>query len=141
MARKSRVAQELEAKPDLTPMIDIVFNLIMEDLQLAYADQATPDKAQGRTLVVNVKEPGVARVGGRSYALEPGTRALYPDLGELLEIEVAAADPPGATGSSPGVTIRADKEMPALGVQRVLDRCMRNRIVQTRLSATPGPLD
>ena len=29
MAKKSRVEQEPEPKPDLTPMIDIVFNLII----------------------------------------------------------------------------------------------------------------
>jgi len=166
MARKSRVSQDPEPKPELTPMIDIVFNLIIffmivsdlsnltvEDLQLAYADQAQkPPPATGaeaieRVLQINVMErDGLIKVRGAAYTTDAKLIAQQklPSLAKLLEIEATGYEREEAEASAPGalppskmrVNIRADKDGAFQRVQEVFDACMRNGIYKTSLAAT-----
>ena len=142
-----RPTDELPGRPDLTPMIDIVFNLIIfflivsdlsnlavEDLQLSYADQAIVSKDPGRVLQLNVMGGGAVRVNGLSYNAD--------SLARFLEIEAAGYEyeAPGDSGGPPvsklRVNIRADKESPFQGVQEALDANLRAGITRTSLGAS-----
>ncbi len=165
MARKSRYKAEPEPKPDLTPMIDIVFNLIIffmivselssltvEDLQLAYADSAQKaDKQKAddveKILQINVMEKdGLIKVKGIAYTTDAKLIAAnkLPPLQKFLEIEATGYEreqppednPGGVPPSKMRVNIRADKDGAFQRVQEVFDACMRNGIYKTSLAAT-----
>ncbi len=162
MARKSKYQAEPEPKPDLTPMIDIVFNLIIffmivselsnltvEQLQLAYASEAADPKKMEAThsdkvLQVNVMpQEGLVKVRGNPYTGDPKHKDKYPWLADFLEIEAAGyereePDPsnPQLAPSKMRVNIRADKEAPFKGVQQVFDACQKHGIYKTSLAAT-----
>jgi len=161
MARKSRYQPEPEPKPDLTPMIDIVFNLIIffmivselsnltvEQLQLAYASEAADPKTTvgselGKVLQINVMPQGFIKVKGNPYATDPKHKGKYPELTEFLEIEAAGypredPDPsnPNLAPSKMRVNIRADKDAPFKGVQQVFDACQKHGIYMTSLAAS-----
>ncbi|MHC4829906.1 MAG: ExbD/TolR family protein [Planctomycetota bacterium] len=164
MARKSKFAIEPEPKPDLTPMIDIVFNLIIffmivselsnltvEDLQLAYADQAAKASKSSagsteKVLQINVMEQdGLIKVRGAAYTTDVKLIAAqkYPSLRKFLEIEATGYEReepiPGAPGPGPSkmrVNIRADKDGAFQRVQEVFDACMRNGVYKTSLAAS-----
>ncbi|RMG19018.1 MAG: biopolymer transporter ExbD [Planctomycetota bacterium] len=162
MAKKSRVEQDPEPKPELTPMIDIVFNLIIffmivselsnltvEDLQLAYADQAAkPPKTAGaeKILQINVMEQdGLIKVRGHAFTTDAKLIAAgkYDSLAKFLGIEATGYEReepiPGSPGPGPSkmrVNIRADKDGAFQRVQEVFDACMRNGIYKTSLAAS-----
>lgn len=165
MARKSRHIKEPEPKVDLTPMIDIIFNLIIffmivsdlstlsiEDLQLAYADRAQKIKPTGgqkieKILQINILEKdGLIKVNGREYTTNVGQiqKGVRPSLKDFLSIEALGyghEDPPadnpgGVPPSKMRVNIRADKESAFQFVQEVFDACMKNGIYKTSLAAT-----
>ena len=82
MARVRRKPEDLDPeKPNLTPLIDIVFQLIiffmlvmdmsrvqLEDLRLPWADKAIKEKFTDMTiLILNVMKDGKIRAGGKTY--------------------------------------------------------------------------
>src|SRR5690606_33512101 len=161
MARKSRYVEEPEPKVDLTPMIDIVFNLIIffmivselsnltvEQLQLSFADQAMDPKkmdvgSADKVLQINVLEDGLIKVKGNPYTADPKLKDRYPWLADFLEIEAAGyereePDPsnPQLAPSKMRVNIRADKESPFMRVQQVFDACQKHGVYKTSLAAT-----
>lgn len=165
MARKKKTQQEPEPKPDLTPMIDIVFNLIIffmivselsnltvEQLELAYASESQdPPKAGGKkqdkVLQVNVMPDGLVKINGHGYTDDPKLKAAskgqYPSLKEFIETEAAGyereePDPanPNLAPSKMKVNIRADKETMFKNVQQVFDACQKNGVYKTSLAAS-----
>lgn len=160
MARKSRLEPDPEPKVDITPMIDIVFNLIIffmivselsnltvEQLELPFADRAEKAKPgasdTGKILQVNVMPTGIVKIRGQAYTGDPKLKGKYPWLQEFLEIEAAGYDreapEPGQQGTPPSalrVNIRADKEVRFQYVQQVFDACVRNGIYKTSIGAT-----
>ncbi|MGE0708889.1 MAG: ExbD/TolR family protein [Planctomycetota bacterium] len=160
MAKKSRVAQDPEPKIDMTPMIDIVFNLIiffmivselsnmtLEQLQLAYASEAQDPKkiASGvdKVLQINVLPSGLVKIRGAGYSDDPKLKGQYPSIKEFLETEAAGyereePDPsnPNLAPSKMRVNIRADKETMFKNVQQVFDACSKNGVYKTSLAAT-----
>ncbi|MCA8924108.1 MAG: biopolymer transporter ExbD [Planctomycetes bacterium] len=149
MASKSRVQQDPEPKLDLTPMIDIVFNLIiffmivsdmsnldMEEIALPFADQA--QKAEGakggdeitRTIVVNILSSGKIRIRGKDMNADPTQKASGNMwLGDYFRTEVAGykvepADENGVKASALEVNIRSDRGAPFKYVQQVFDACI-----------------
>lgn len=150
MARKSKYHEEPEPKVDLTPMIDIVFNLIIfflivselsnlavEEIELAYADQAAATREEGRVLQLNVMGDNAVRVRGLEYAV--GASGEGPPLAGALELEAAGygfEDSPSGPVSALRLNIRADKEGPFERVQRVLDASMKARIHLTSFGAS-----
>jgi biopolymer transport protein ExbD len=163
MARRVRKKELPHEKPDMTPMIDIVFNLIIffmivselsnltvEDLQLAYASESQkPAKTQEaeRILQINVMEnDGLIKVKGVAYTTDVKMIAAkkLPSLKKFLEIEATgyereAPDPGNPGGAPPSkmrVNIRADKEGAFQRVQEVFDACMKNGIYKTSLAAS-----
>ncbi len=162
MARKSRVSQEADPAVDLTPMIDIVFNLIIffmivselsnltvEQIQLPFANHAekvVPGGGGGdeaKVLQINVMPGGLIKIRGAAYTTVPELKNEYPWLASFLEIEAAAYEreppEPGQQGTPPSalrVNIRADKEVQFKFVQQVFDACVKNGIYKTSVAAT-----
>lgn len=161
MARKRRYQEEPEPEVDLTPMIDIVFNLIIffmivselsnltvEQLELSFADQAMEPKklelaATEKVLQINVLPGGLIKVKGNPYTADPKQKDRYPWLADFLEVESAGyeredPDPsnPQLAPSKMRVNIRADKEAPFMRVQQVFDACQKHGIYKTSLAAT-----
>jgi biopolymer transport protein ExbD len=160
MARKSKVEKEPEPKPDLTPMIDIVFNLIIffmivselsnldvEQIELPFADNAQDPKSEvldvnDKVLQINVVQSGLIKIRGAAYTMEPELKDRYPWLTDFLEIEAAGyeREEPEAPGAKPPsklrVNIRADAFAQFKYVQQVFDACVNNGIYKTSLAAT-----
>lgn len=161
MARKSRREPAPEGGMDMTPMIDIVFNLIIffmivselsnvtvEQLQLPFADRAKNPKTDpgmqiDKVLQVNVMpQKGLIKVRGAGYTMEPSLIGTYPSLVDFLKIEAAGyeREAPEAPGQQPPskmrVNIRADKEVPFKYVQHVFEACQQNGIYMTSIAAT-----
>ena len=112
MAKKqSKLVEPEVPEANLTPMIDIVFNLIIffmivselsnltvEELTLPFADRAKEPKEAlkdevEKVLQVNVMPPtpypGVIKVRGAAYTMDPELKDRYPNLQEFLKTEAA----------------------------------------------------
>ena len=120
---------ESEAKMDMTPMIDIVFQLLIffilvselqkqdfEVMILPTADQAKPDvdPDKGRT-TINVTEDGKVVIMGRPLTIE--------QLDRHLKVLAEAY----GTGDKP-ILIRADIGVEYRVVQDVMMTCVKNNI-------------
>ena len=148
--RRTRREQLEQPKPDLTPMIDIVFNLIVfflvvselsnlqvEPISLAKADQAQPPPERGAGITLNVLEDGAVSLRGASYMRSD------PRLGAALEIEALghprepsqAGEPPPSTLR---VNLRVDREARFGAVQEVLERCIDQGLYKTTFAADPS---
>ncbi len=92
MARKSRFARDLEPKPDLTPMIDIVFNLLIFfmvvtdltqqelanlTLPLAHTSVQDKDNDEDDRIILNIDDKGQLLYKGKAISLD--------ELGARLE--------------------------------------------------------
>jgi biopolymer transport protein ExbD len=162
--RESRSSLPDEAKLDFTPIIDIVFNLIVffmiaselnnrnvEQITIPFASEAAKQKpakdSMGRAekvLQVNVMPTGVVKVRSIAYSVDPQTMKQYPALASFMEIEAAGyerEDPePGQGGTPPSklrVNIRADREVRFRYVQGVFDACVKHGVYKTSLAADP----
>ena len=163
MARKKRFQVDPPPGIDLTPMIDIVFNLIIffmivselsnldvEQVELPFADSAEEAKPGGtdggdKVLQINVMETGIIKVRSKPYTADPQQKASgrHAWLGDMLEAEAAGyerepPDPsnPNVQPSKLRVNIRADKRSQFKLVQQVFDICVKNGIYKTSLAAT-----
>lgn len=162
MARKKKFQMDPEPKPDLTPMIDIVFNLIIffmivselsnldvEQIELPFADRAEDPKAEDpgqKVLQINVLERGEVKVRGQAMTADPKLKdnQQLMQLSKFLEIEAAGYEREPPDPSNPGnppsklrANIRADARSQFKHVQFVFDACVRNGIYKTSLAATP----
>ena len=149
MRREPRWSEEPEPKPDLTPMIDIVFNLIIffllvsqlsnlsiEELSLSPAYQAKhegPIPVGERVLPINILADGRVKVRGQAFAVDPRPGAEAP-LAEFLRIEAAGQD-----ADTMAITIRADRDARFRHVQGVLAACIAAGLTRTRFAADPTP--
>ena len=134
MARK----RDFEADPyrtDMTPMIDLVFNLIvfflvvselsdlsLEEVTLAPADQAKEAEPGAEVLQLNVLGSGRVKVGGSAYASGQPPRTARPSglppLRGLLDLEAARAprEPSQGLGLGPStlrINLRVDASTPS----------------------------
>jgi biopolymer transport protein ExbD len=151
------------AEIDMTPIIDIVFNLIIffmiaselnnrsvEQIEVPYADRAeklgkiAPGVVPDKILQINVLENGVVKVRGLSYSVDPTVKG-NPPLSDFIQIEAAAyereAPAPGQTGTPPSalrVNIRADRRARFRFVQGVFDACVKNGVYKTSVAADPN---
>jgi biopolymer transport protein ExbD len=161
MAKKRRATRvEPAPKADLTPMIDIVFNLIIffmivselsnleiEQITLPYADKAEKEPPPQRTgmgsvdtiLQINVLPPEIDEDGNIE---QPSLIKVRGELLRFLEVEASGyprEDPiPGADvdPSTMRVNIRADKDAPFRYVLEVFESCIENGVYRTSLAAT-----
>lgn len=151
------------SEADMTPIIDVVFNLIIffmiaselnnqnvEQVQIPYADRAEklkPASVGGKVekvLQVNVLVDGVVKVRGQGFSVDPTVKG-HPPLAEFIEIEAAGYDreppEPGQSGTPPSamrVNIRADKRAKFRYVQGVFDACVKHGVYKTSLAADPN---
>jgi biopolymer transport protein ExbD len=162
MARRIKL-EAGAAETDMTPIIDVVFNLIIffmiaselnnqnvEQVEIPYADRAEklkPSSVGGKVekvLQVNVRVDGIVKVRGLGFSVDPEIKG-HPPLAEFIEIEAAGYDreapEPGQTGTPPSamrVNIRADKRAKFRYVQGVFDACTKHGVYKTSLAADPN---
>jgi len=162
MARERKREAGPDPKQDMTPMIDIVFNLIIffmivselsnldvEQIELPFADQAEEPKPKSaaikvdKILTINVIESGLIKIRGAAYTMEPELRDKHPWLEDFLEIEAAGYEREPPDPSNPNnppsalrVNIRADAGAQFKHVQNVFWACIENGIYKTSLAAT-----
>lgn len=164
MGRRSRSELPPEAKLDFTPIIDIVFNLIVffmiaselnnrnvEQITIPFASEAAKQKPARnergeaeKVLQVNVMPNGVVKVRSIAYSVDPQTMKQYPALASFMEIEAAGyerEEPEAGQGGTPPsklrVNIRADREVRFRYVQGVFDACVKHGVYKTSLAADP----
>lgn len=151
---KKRKSQDAggEMEIDLTPMIDIVFQLIiffmivsdmttadLVELALPEARQATkPDGEDSKKyVVINLQQKGKILIRGKVYK---------PDkIQERLEIEAEEAgweenpEAPDVRLSKLKVLIRADRDVEYGKVQDILEACGKAKIYKVAIGATNPP--
>lgn len=151
---RSQHADDGEVDGDLTPMIDMVFQLIIfflivsdfssvtiEPVILPKAIMADTEKEKvtDRAIVINVLGDGKIKIDGRPYDKET--------LPKVLEIRADAAgrevnphDPNGKKISKLIVTLRADRYARYEHVQTVFKACALNGIYKTSIGAVKEDL-
>jgi biopolymer transport protein ExbD len=162
--RRKRAAEADPYQTDLTPMIDLVFNLIvfflvvselsdlsLEEVALAPADQAQEAKPGEEILQLNVLGSGRVKIGGSAYAAgqEPsspgsGGAQTLPPLRGLLELEAARLPREPSQGAGPGastlrVNLRVDAATPFHEVHRVIGDCQDAEVYKVSLAASKEP--
>jgi biopolymer transport protein ExbD len=145
---------------NMTPMIDVVFNLIiffmivtdmtqkeLEDLTLPYSRVSVEDKddpKEGRIIINISKHPEnfesegevEIKVKGRTYDLTALRRLLW----KAAETRRSPNDDSGASPSEIYVLIRCDKEIPWKEVQWVMQACAHRDVRIHKLQfATADP--
>ena len=124
---------EQETKMNMTPMIDVVFQLLIffmlvtemqqrdkVELRLPRADQATTDQGEPGRHTINIDKDGNIRVGS--------TRVTLDRLDEILYVEAQERMREGSTVSEKPILIRADKEAEFLTVQKIMGKCVKHKI-------------
>jgi biopolymer transport protein ExbD len=164
MARKRLVSADgASVELDMTPIIDIVFNLIIffmiaselnnrnvEQITIPFASEAQKMKeakengVTQKVLQVNVMPDGVVKVRSIAYSVDPQTMKQYPALASFMEIEAAGyerEEPEAGQGGTPPsklrVNIRADREARFRYVQGVFDACVKHGVYKTTVAADP----
>ncbi len=142
-----RPAEEARTDLNMTPMIDIVFLLIifflvvselstlqLEEITLPRADEAEPiGHEHGDHVLVNVREDGTIRIGGRSHSREQLTDWL------AVESDAAGHEASADATHAPSklhVTIRAHADTEFENVQAILGACSENGVYRMRVMAT-----
>jgi biopolymer transport protein ExbD len=137
----ARLSQDVKAEPNLTPILDMVFQLItffmlvinfksaeMDlSLKLPVVGSARPVSTQGRTgvLVLNIDRDGVLKIYGRPIddtAAYIRTEAMANMLASRLTSQDIAAGKELPTT----VVIRADRATPFRMINRVIKACQEN---------------
>jgi biopolymer transport protein ExbD len=131
---------ETDMEPDMTPMIDVVFLLIiffmvitdmtqqdLEDLQLPVAQNAVADKPKPDEFrpVVNIMVDGSIWVKRRQY-FDPENPDEYKELrGFLTDVAVKMKRDPEDPQKLPDepLLVRADMNTPFKHVQKVMEQC------------------
>ncbi|MEQ8765850.1 MAG: biopolymer transporter ExbD [Planctomycetota bacterium] len=134
MARKSRSTAS-DVDMNMTPMIDVVFNLIiffmivtdmtqqeLEAIVLPLAYAAVEDKPDPneRRIIVNVDKNGSIKIKRKEYFIEPDK---LPQLAQYLRI-AADQSPKDEMGlPEKPILIRADQETEFWHVQEIMEVC------------------
>lgn len=151
MPHLKTATKEAEAKMNMTPMIDIVFQLLIfftlvskleetdrEELYLPKADQARPDIDPGKgRMTINVSKDGRIKVKGFVLTIEA--------LGRLLKVEGELfKKTENAEKSDKPILIRADREAEYGVIQQIMLECVKYQIWKLSFAASaskeePGP--
>ena len=133
MARKKQ-STDFEMKMNMTPMIDVVFNLIiffmivtdltqqeLEDLTLPKADQAQKDEnPEEKRMIINITRQG-------HYVVRRKDRGLVDDCIDEIRSQLAAQvqlfDREDDGASKQPILIRADRETLFKYIQKVMQLC------------------
>lgn len=125
-----------EVDMDMTPMIDIVFLMIiffiivsdmsqkdLAELTLPKAEQAVDDKTEEGRMVINVLKDGDLEIKRIDYGSLDGPMAVSALRGYLAREVAKGEKDPGTTFSSRPLLVRADKETKFKEVQKVMRIC------------------
>jgi len=166
MSKVMEYADPGDGEADLTPMIDMVFQLIiffivvsdfsssqLEPLTLPIAIKADTDfkeKNKDRIIFVNVLPDGKIMIDRHVFGgpdpRNPGQDLPYKILKNHIQIEADLAgmeenkESPGKQVSKLRVIIRADKDSRYKYVQQVFRACAENRVFKTVIHATKEAL-
>jgi biopolymer transport protein ExbD len=139
-----------EVAIDMTPMIDVVFNLLIffmlvnnmvqeerTELTLPIAEQIraedTNQVVDKKQLVINIKKNGVVEIAGRPVEWGELTRILFE------ESRISKDKETGLSGRS--VLIRGDIEAQYKIVQKVMVECAKQKLFKLGFSAKPSNED
>jgi len=123
---------DFEMEPNMTPMIDVVFQLIiffmlvtemsqadLEQMELPEASEAMPDdQPEENRMVINVTEEGDIKIRGKVY----GSKKLKQWLKREASI---ARDPKDKRLSTRALLIRADKDAEFKYLQHIMQECVQ----------------
>ena len=125
---------------NMTPMIDVVFQLLIffmlvseiaqtekVDLVLPKAAEAQPDEGEPGRHTINVTKDGRIMVGARYVTLER--------LDEILNVESKITRQKGQKFSEKPILIRADKEAHFETIQRIMGKCVKNKMYRISFGA------
>lgn len=159
MSVMQEIADQGEQKADLTPMIDMVFQLIIffvivndfsstqiEPVYLPKALHAStdPDLVKDRSVIVNVLKDGTIRINRETYGGEGIEEKVLHDHMQI-EAELAGMEPnpsdPNKMVSKLRVLIRADSDATYEHVQKVFKACAKNGIWKTQIAAYQEELE
>lgn len=128
-------------KFNLTPMIDVVFNLIIfflaashmarseiaADVELPLASTGGPEKAElNRRLIVTILSDGTLNVGGREFVL--------PQVEQMIAAGRGDGDQPGDFE----VRIRTDRRVPYRHIEPLLLGCARAGVTNVKFNVLPS---
>ncbi len=137
-----------EHKPDLTPMIDMVFQLIIffmvvSDFAAVDRENVIPPKAimanddeqlnKDAKVMISVLPDGKIRILGKEYDKD----ALEKYIGVRAENAgwMPNPDDPGKQVSKLQVIIRADRNVDYEHVQKIFEACSKNGVFRISISA------
>ncbi len=152
------MGNEIKAEPNLTPLLDVVFQLITffmlvinfsqdnfdSRIKLPVAGSARPQddatKLAEERLVLNVDNQGNLLFNGRTLSVEQAARTIK------LEAQIARANLKavnGKVGPNEGlparVVIRADRDTPFSSLFALIGTCQTNGYQKFDLKAMNGP--
>ncbi len=138
MGKKSR--EGTEVKMDMTPMIDVVFLMIiffmivsdmsqqdLADITLPMAEQAVDDKTEKGRMIVNIYPNGEIEIKKQKYPTLDDQAAISA-LRSYLASEVSKGEKDAQGLSERALLIRADKTTKFKEVQKVMRICGENGI-------------
>ncbi|MAV54487.1 MAG: hypothetical protein CMJ28_00855 [Phycisphaerae bacterium] len=126
--------QPVRRTPDLTPMVDVIFLLIVFFLAAARLEQdrrepvdlpqqsGEPDRSRGEGLVLTLMGDGALRIAGVSRDID----ALPALLAEASREQM------------PSVTLRANREVDVAVVDRVIRILARSGVPGVEIAVAPG---
>jgi biopolymer transport protein ExbD len=150
----ARISTELKAEPNLTPLLDIVFQLITffmlvinfntdnfdKRVRLPVADSARPieskQAASDDRLVLNVDKEGHVLLGGEALPLHKATETIKHEA-DLVRLNLKATGAkPDATGGLPTtIVLRADKDASFASLNSVIKICQSHGFRKFSLKA------
>jgi biopolymer transport protein ExbD len=147
------VSTELKAEPNLTPLLDVVFQLITffmlvmnfsndnydQRIRLPVAGSARPIEEAGRVedrLVLNVDQDGHLVIGGEVQPLHKAIQTIKHEA-DLVKLNLKAGGIKlDASGSLPTtIVLRADKETSFSSVLGLIKACQANGFRKFALKA------
>lgn len=147
---------QAKADPNLTPMLDVVFQLMTffimvmnfsqdafdERIRLPVAGSARPvegSKAELDRLVLNIDREGNLLLGGQQYDTEGAKREIVTQA-RLLRLGLAAIGTPVSPGDALPTTlvIRADRDTAYGQLYDIIRACQSNGFLKFALKAEMG---
>jgi biopolymer transport protein ExbD len=145
-----RLSNELKAEPNLTPILDLVFQLItffmlvinfksaeMDlNLRLPVVGSARPVETYGQRglLVLNINHTGELKIYGRSIPNIEGYIAKEASVARITA-QIESGDTKKEPELTTTVVIRADRATPFRMVNRVIKACQENGFRKFALKA------
>jgi biopolymer transport protein ExbD len=147
-------SQDVKAEPNLTPILDMVFQLItffmvvisfksadMDlNLQLPVVGSARPVEGATDLFVLNIESTGDVKMLGR-ISTDIAADIVKKRVQSQLSARLTSADIEGGAELPTTVVIRADRATPFKMLNRVIKLCQDNGFRQFALKAMEKPPD